>query len=102
MLDMYRQPDKLLQALEAMTPLMIKMGVGAAKTNGQPIIFMPLHKSADGFLSDEQFKKFYWPTLRKVMMGLIAEGVVPNPAAEGGYNSRLEAVCDLPKGKTCM
>ena len=100
MLDMYRQPDKLLQALEAMTPLMIKMGVGAAKTNGQPIIFMPLHKGADGFLSDEQFKKFYWPTLRKVMMGLIAEGVVPNPAAEGGYNSRLEAVCDLPKGKT--
>jgi len=100
MLDMYRQPDKLLQALEAMTPLMIKMGVGAAKTNGQPIIFIPLHKGADGFLSDEQFKKFYWPTLRKVMMGLIAEGVVPNPAAEGGYNSRLEAVCDLPKGKT--
>ena len=100
MLDMYRQPDKLLQALEAMTPLMIKMGVGAAKTNGQPIIFMPLHKGADGFLSDEQFKKFYWPTLRKVMMGLIAEGVVPNPAAEGGYNSRLEAVCDLPKAKT--
>jgi uroporphyrinogen-III decarboxylase len=100
MLDMYRQPDKLLQAMEAMTPLMIKMGVGAAQMNGKPIIFMPLHKGADGFLSDEQFKKFYWPTLRKVMMGLIAEGCVPFPAAEGGYNSRLKVVHDLPKGKT--
>jgi uroporphyrinogen-III decarboxylase len=100
MLDMYRQPDKLLQAMEAMTPLMIKMGVGAAQMNGKPIIFIPLHKGADGFLSDEQFKKFYWPTLRKVMMGLIAEGCVPFPAAEGGYNSRLKVVKDLPKGKT--
>jgi hypothetical protein len=28
-----RQPDKLLKALEAMTPLMIKMGVPGAKRN---------------------------------------------------------------------
>ena len=100
MLDMYRQPDKLLQAMDALTPLMIKMGVGAALMNGKPLIFMPLHKGADGFLSDEQFKTFYWPTLRKVMMGLIEAGCVPLPAAEGGYNSRLEVIKDLPKGKT--
>jgi uroporphyrinogen-III decarboxylase len=100
MLDIYRQPDKLLEALEALTPLMIKMGVAASQTTGKPIIFMPLHKGADGFLSDEQYEKFYWPTLRKVMLGLIEEGCVPNPAAEGGYNSRLSVIKDLPKGKT--
>jgi hypothetical protein len=72
MLDMYRQPDKLIKAMERLTPLMIKMGVGVAKMNGQPVVFMPLHKGADGFMSDEQFKKFYWPTFREVMMGLIA------------------------------
>jgi len=97
---MYRRPDKLLEAMEAVTPLMIKMGVGAAQMTGIPIIFIPLHKGADGFLSDEQFKKFYWPTLRKVILGLIEEGCVPSPDAEGGYNSRLKIVKDLPKGKT--
>ena len=99
MLDMYRQPDKLIKAMEKLTPLMIKMGVGVAKMNGQPVVFIPLHKGADGFMSDEQFKKFYWPTLREVMMGLIAEGVVPNPAAEGKWTTRLEIMKDLPKGK---
>ena len=99
MVDMYRRPDKLLRALEALTPIMIKMGIGAAQMNAKPIIFMPLHKGADGFLSDEQFKKFYWPTFRKVMMGLIEEGCVPFPVAEGGFNSRLEVITDLPKGK---
>jgi uroporphyrinogen-III decarboxylase len=100
MMDMYRQPDKIIEAMEALTPLMIKMGVGAAQMNGKPLIFMPLHKGADGFLSDEQYKKFYWPTFKKVMMGLIAEGCVPFAAAEGGYDSRLDIVKDLPKGKT--
>jgi len=100
MLDIYRQPKKLLEAMEAITPLMIKLGVGAAQMTGQPVIFIPLHKGADGFLSDEHFKKFYWPSLRNVMLGLIEAGCVPNPAAEGGYNSRFDVVKDLPKGKT--
>jgi hypothetical protein len=100
MLDMYRQPEKLLEAMEALTPMFIELGVGAAKQAGNPLIFIPLHKGADGFLSDEQYKTFYWPTLRKVLMGLIDEGVVPFIWAEGGYNSRLEVIRDLPKGKT--
>ena len=78
---------------------MIKMGASAARMNGNPIVFIPLHKGADGFLSDAQFKKFYWPTLKKLFMGLINEGCVPFPWAEGGYNSRLEIIKDVPKGK---
>jgi hypothetical protein len=100
MLDMYRQPDKLLAAMEALTPIMIGMGVGAAQQTGNPLIFMPLHKGADGFISDEQFKKFYWPTLKQVMMGLISEGCIPFPALEGHWDSRLEVIQDVPKGKT--
>jgi hypothetical protein len=100
MLDMYRQPDKLLAAMDALVPIAIKMGVGGAMVNGRPIVFMPLHKGADGFLSDEQFKTFYWPSLRAVIMGLISQGCIPLLAAEGGYNSRLSVIKDLPKGKT--
>jgi len=99
MLDMYRQPDKLLEALEAITPLLIKMGISSTSRTGNPIVFIPLHKGADGFLSDEQYKTFYWPTFRKVLMGLIDEGRVPFSFAEGGYNSRLEVIRDLPRGK---
>jgi Uroporphyrinogen decarboxylase (URO-D) len=100
MLDMYRQPDKLHQALEALTPIMIGMGLGAAQQTGNPLIFIPLHKGADGFLSDAQFKEFYWPTLKQVVLGLIDGGCIPFLAAEGGYNSRLEDIRDLPAGKT--
>ncbi|OGN99621.1 MAG: hypothetical protein A2Y58_05580 [Chloroflexi bacterium RBG_13_51_52] len=97
--DMYRQPAKLIRAMEQLTPIMVKMGVANARVNGCPIVFIPLHKGADGFMSDEQFKKFYWPTLKALIDGLIAEGCIPFPWAEGGYNSRLKVIKDAPKGK---
>lgn len=99
-MDMYRQPEKLLEALEAITPVMINMGLGAAQQTGNPQIFMPLHKGADGFLSDEQFKKFYWPTFKAVMLGLIEGGCIPFPALEGHWGSRLKIIQDIPRGKT--
>jgi hypothetical protein len=99
MLDMYRQPDKIIEAMERLTPLMIEMGVSGARSAATPLVLIPLHKGADGFMSDEQYKTFYWPNLRKVLLGLIEEGFIPLPFAEGSYNSRLEIIRDLPKGK---
>jgi hypothetical protein len=100
MVDMYRQPDKLLKAMEALVPIMIGMGLGAAQQTGNPQIFIPLHKGADGFLSDEQFRKFYWPFLKAVIVGLIDGGCIPFPALEGHWDSRLNVIQDIPKGKT--
>jgi uroporphyrinogen-III decarboxylase len=100
MMDMYRQPDKLIKAMDTMLPFWIQKGVIEANMNSNPLIFIPLHKGADGFMSDEQYKKFYWPYLKKIILGLVDEGVVPFIWAEGGYNSRLEVIRDLPKGKT--
>jgi len=98
MLDMYRNPDKLLEAIEKVLPIMIEGGV-AAKRAGIPRVFMPLHKGAHGFMSLEQFKTFYWPALQKLMLALIDEGLTPCPFFEGDYTSRLEIIKDIPKGK---
>lgn len=98
--DMYRRPNKLLEACERLTPFMIKAGVRSCKAAGHIMPFIPLHKGGDGFMSDEQFRTFYWPTLRKLIIGLVNEGIVPLLFAEGGYNQRLEVICDVPKGKT--
>lgn len=97
MLDMYRRPDKLLKALERVTPLAVKQGLRGAEMSGVPTVFMPLHKGADGFMSDAQFKKFYWPSLKATIDGLAAEGVIAFPFCEGSYNNRLEHLKELEK-----
>lgn len=100
MVDIYRRPDKVLEAVERLTPIMIKMGVAGAAASGNPVVMIPLHKGADGFMSEKQFLKFYWHTLKKLILGLIDEGMVPYLFAEGGYNTRLDIIKDLPRGKT--
>jgi len=99
MLDMYRNPDKLLEAAEKVLPMMIESGISLATRAGVPRVFIPLHKGAEGFMSPEQFKTFYWPTLRKLMLGLIDAGLTPCPFFEGDYASRLEIIRDIPRGK---
>jgi uroporphyrinogen-III decarboxylase len=101
MLDMYRRPDKLIQACEKLLPFMIEMGVNAAKASGIPRVFIPIHKGLDGFMSMEQFKKFFWPTLRELMVAFINEGLTPCPLWEGNCTSRLEIIKDIPAGKAC-
>ena len=102
MLDIYRQPKKLLAAMDRLVPLAIDMGVRTASMNHNPMVFIPLHKGADGFMSDKDFKTFYWPTLKAVVQGLIQEGLVPYIFVEGGYNQRLDIIADpdIPKGSS--
>jgi hypothetical protein len=96
-LDMYRRPEKLIEAMEKITPLAIKTAVASANSAEGVVITIPLHKGADGFMSPKQFETFYWPTLKKVILGITAEGIVPVLFAEGSYNTRLEMVSDLPR-----
>ena len=76
-LDMYRQPDKLLAAIEAITPIVIQQGIDTCNTTGGVMLQFPLHKGDDTFMSDKQFEKFYWPSLKKYADALIAEGIMP-------------------------
>lgn len=99
MLDMYRQPDKLLEAMERIFPILAQGAVSGAKRAENPRVFIPLHRGSDGFMSSKQFETFYWPGLKKLILALIDEGLTPCPFFEGNYTSRLEYLTELPKGK---
>lgn len=101
MLDMYRVPDKLLEACDMIckqTTDMIKASPAPADGSVKRV-FMALHRGSDGFMSVPQFKKFYWPTLKKVLSALIDAGWTPCPFFEGTWDQRLESIRELPKGK---
>jgi len=102
LMDMYRCPDKLLAAVEAVTPVSIEMAASMSFPGAPPFIFIPLHKGADSFMSNDQFIHFYWPSLKALLLGIIEAGLVPVPFVEGSYNSRLDIIADagLPAGKS--
>lgn len=62
-------------------------------------VFFPLHKAMDGFMNEEQYERLYWKPLKKIMMALIDMGVTPFIYTEGPYDSRIDQLTDVPKGK---
>ncbi len=103
MLDMFRRPEDVVAASEALLPMAIEFAVGNANASGNPFIYIVMHKGADGFMSNDDFKRFYWPGFKKLMLGIIEQGAVPFNFVEGGYNSRLDIIAedgDIPPGTT--
>jgi hypothetical protein len=98
MMDMYRRPDKLLEAIEVICNFQIKSTIKRAQASPGLIVTFPLHKGADGWMSQKQFEKFYWPSLKKSIDALVNEGLIVFLFAEGNYDSRLETVNEFPKG----
>ena len=97
-MDMYRQPEKLLEAIERIIPLTLQSVKDMSEFSVGPTVFIPMHKGDDSFMSVKQFEKFYWPSFRKLLLGIIEEGLVPSMVVDGTYNRRLEYIKDLPKG----
>jgi uroporphyrinogen-III decarboxylase len=97
-LDMFRQPEKLLETLDYITERGIPSTIGMVNMATSPIVFVPMHKGADAFMSVKQFEKFYWPTFRKLLLGVVNEGCVPMMVIDGSYNEeRLKIISELPK-----
>lgn len=96
-MDIYRRPDKLLEAIDSHLNQVISQTIRNFPMTSCPICMMPLHKGDDTFMSDKQFETYYWPSLRKVLLAMIEEGLVPMPFAEGRYTNRLKQIADTPK-----
>ena len=99
LLDLYRRPDKLKQAVQRIAPFITTAAINGAKTKGNPRVFIPLHKGADQFMSPKQFREFYWPTLQKLIVDLCEADCTPYLLIEGLYNTRLDVIKDVPKGR---
>ena len=98
-MDLLLQPEKLNRAVEQLAPFMSQAGVNGARAKGNPRVFIPLHKGTDNFMSLKQFRQYYWPTLQKLILDLVENGCTPYMLIEGLYNTRLDVIKDVPRGK---
>lgn len=99
MLDMYRQPDKLLEAIDRLTPVLLRLATSQVSKGANRIVSIALHRGSDGFMSLKQFEKFYWPGVKALILAFVDKGFIPGVFWEGDYTSRLEYLLELPEGK---
>jgi hypothetical protein len=98
--DMFRQPDKLITAMEKITDMQIARSRPADKTTPGPKLGGggAIHRGSDRFMSKKQWETFYWPTWKKSMQKAIELGYTPFIFAEGFCEERFEYFLEFPKG----
>ena len=101
MLDIYRRPNQLLEACDRVMEWWLSICVPAEPDPKGRLrrAGMPLHRGSDGFMSKEQFEKFYWPHLKQCIEKNVELGFIAAPFWEGIWDNRLEYLLDLPKGR---
>jgi uroporphyrinogen-III decarboxylase len=99
MTDLYRRKDKVHALLDKAATFLLKQTIVTARATGNPVVFIPIHWAPDAFMSEKQFREFWWPSFRQMMIGMIDAGLIPMPLWESDCTKRLEIIKDIPAGK---
>ena len=99
MMDMYERPDVIMRFIDRNIEYVLKDITEQAKHAPGKWVFMPLHKGMDTFLTEQQYKDYYWKYLQRMINHIIDVGMIPYVYTEGPYNSRIKHLTEVPKGK---
>ncbi|NLX21726.1 MAG: hypothetical protein GXY55_08645 [Phycisphaerae bacterium] len=97
-MDLFERPDKVLAACEALMPHLLHVALSGADPEKNVPITIWMHRGCVPFISFEQFRKFYWATLKPIIQEIWARGHQVLFYAEGDWNRHLDAFAELPDG----
>ncbi|PIZ40465.1 MAG: hypothetical protein COY42_21255, partial [Armatimonadetes bacterium CG_4_10_14_0_8_um_filter_66_14] len=83
-------------ACEALMPHLFNVAVSTADPTGTVPLGFWMHRGCVPFVNQEQFERFYWPTLKPIIQELWSRGHQTLFYAEGDWNAHLDAFAELP------
>lgn len=98
-MDLYENPERFAESVDKWGAVTIPAAVAMSKMMGAEVVSVPMHCGVDEFMSPENYDKYYWPPMKKLINAIIDAGMTPFLITEGRYDTRLERLCDVPKGK---
>lgn len=97
--DVRRVPEKVEAACEAVTPIMLKMGIFSSPME-LGATFIPLHMAT--FMRPEDFDRLYWPTFKELVYDLKAAGQRSFIFCEQNWMRYLDYLQDMPENTTML
>lgn len=94
-LDIRRNPEKVAEACEAITPILIKKQT-PKNPSKYGLVNFPLHMGS--YLRTKDFQKLYWPTFKKTVDTLDAAGTRVGLFVEHDWTRYLDYLNEFPKG----
>jgi len=93
-LDLFRRPEMVEQAADRLTGLLFLINDYAVALCGRPSANLMVERAFS--LSPRHFRRFYLPSLKKVVEGLAARGLLCHLYLESDATQHLESLRELP------
>jgi hypothetical protein len=101
-LDLFRRPDKVKAAIEAMIPDVVKLGIRKAKATGIPRIMHGAARGSSTFISPKTFEEFYWPGLKRMVETFHEQGITTMLHHDSDWTPMLPFFKELPRGSAIL
>jgi hypothetical protein len=94
--DLHDHRDKVVRACEALMPHLTRVVLGAADPQGRIPSIIWMHRGSVPFISREDFREIYWPTLKPIVEELWRHGHQIVFYGEGDWTAHLGSFAELP------
>jgi uroporphyrinogen-III decarboxylase len=101
-LDLYRIPDKVKAALDAMQPDLIRIGVDGARLSGVPAVWVGGWRAASSMLSPKMWEEFVFPYYLEMITQLAENDIVSVLHFDHDWTRDLPRLRELPAGKCIL
>jgi uroporphyrinogen-III decarboxylase len=98
MIDLYRRPDAVLVALDAVWPDLIESTLSNIDTKTK-IVAVPANRFSGGFISPRHFEKFALPQLLRLVDLLVARGLIILFHLDQNWTNMLPYFREFPRGR---
>jgi len=95
-MDLMERPEKVLAACEALAPHLLHVALTSGDPTGTVPVGYWMHRGCVPFVSPETFEKYYWSTVKPIILELWANGRQTLFYAEGDWNHHLDSFAELP------
>jgi uroporphyrinogen-III decarboxylase len=96
-LDLYRHPDKVLAALEALVPDFIQNAIDDVKASGVPWVNISLERGSGSYYNLNIYEKFFFPQLKKIVDALVNAGNIVVMHMDTNWTRNLPYLRELPR-----
>lgn len=99
--DLYRMPDRVQAAMDAMMPGLCDGGIGLSKAVGAPCIWIGGWRSASKMLAQHLWDRFVFPYLEEIIRQVVGAGLIPILHLDSDWTRDLARFRVFP-AKSCI
>ncbi len=99
--DLYRIPERVAAAMQAMMPGLCDAGIGVNKAVGSPGIWIGGWRSASKMLAQPLWDRFVFPYLKDIVQQVADAGLIPILHLDSNWTRDLPRLRELP-ARTCI